>query len=151
MVLFFVWPVFMPLIVILTVMIFLFGVPMLLTLLFLLFCAATSTRSLIVLLIVVVRVLLMFLVKVLQCCLACFRIVVLWIFGGFCILVFLHFLGVGPMGPLLLASTSSVARMCGCPMCLLQTFYLVHFLTIVLCLFLLSFLTLCPWAQGCGN
>ena len=69
----------------------------------------------------------------------------------FCILVFLHFLGVGPMGPLLLASTSSVARMCGCPMCLLQTFYLVHFLTIVLCLFLLSFLTLCPWALGCGN
>ena len=101
---------------------FLFGVPMLVILLSLLFCAATSTRFLIVLLIVVVRVLLMFLVKVLQCCLACFRIVVLWISGGFGILVFLHFLGVGPMGPLPLASTSSVARMCGCPMCLLQTF-----------------------------
>ena len=62
-----------------------------------------------------------------------------------------HFLGVDPMGPLLPASTSSIARMCGCPMCLLQTFYIVHFLTIVLCLFLLSFLILCPWAQGCGN
>ena len=60
-VLFFVWLVSMPLIVILTVMIFLFVVSMLLTLPFLLFCAATSTRSLIVLLIIAVLVLLMFL------------------------------------------------------------------------------------------
>ena len=80
-----------------------------------------------------------------------FRIVVLWIFGVFCIPVFLHCLGVGPMGPLLLALTSSGALMCGCLMCLLQTFYLAPFLTIVPFPFLGSFPTLSPWAQGCGN
>ena len=124
---------------------------MLLTLLYLLFCAVTSTRSLIVLRIAVARVLLMFLMKVLLGCLVCFRIVVSWIFGVHCILVSLLLPGVGPMGPLLPALTSSVARMSGCLMCLLWTFYPAPSLIIVPFPFLGPFPTLCLWAQGCGS
>ena len=151
MVLSFVWLVSMLPIVTLTVMSSFSVASVLLILLSPLFCAAISIRSLIVLWIAVARVLLASLVKVPLCCLVCFRIVVLWIFGVKCILLFLHLLGVGLKGPLLLALTSSVARMFGCLMCLLWTFYLAPFSDHCALFFLGSFLTLCPWAQGCGN
>ena len=104
-----------------------------------------------VLLMAAALVLLMSLAKVLLCCLACFWIVVSWIFGVICIPVFLHLLGVGPMEPLLHASTSSVAHMCEGLMCLLQTFYPAPSPTIVPFPFLGSFPTLCQWAQGYGD
>ena len=54
-----------------------------------------------------------------------------------------------PMGPLLPALTSSVARMSGCLMCLLWTFYPAPSPTIVTFPFSGPFPTLCLWARGC--
>ena len=79
------------------------------------------------------------------------RVVVSWISGGNCILVSLLLLGVGPMGPLLPALTSLVARMFGCLICLLWTFYPAPSLIIVPLPFLGPFPTLCLWARGCGS
>lgn len=75
----------------------------------------------------------------------------MWIFGDIWILASLLLLGVSPMGPLLLPSTSLVARTFGSLMCLLETFYPILFRIIVFFPFHVSFPTLCRGPRGCGS